>query len=206
MTAFRRPLKANSLHAFIDLNDLLQTFLQHLNQEHRMTALNYKYLYRNKPPWCSVALSGGHRMFMQTVTLLKSPSRHRVKITSIQSPRSLSLSQHRALSCRSVSRSLSSTRCTWDISQFVSNGRPIYTLSTGAGSVKRESWTALVAYSWFSTDDEALFQQSTQKSAILWLSFHLSLPIMERGQIRPFSQICVLQKHTYAVEPSVLKE
>lgn len=88
----------------------------------------------------------------------------------------------------------------------VSNGRPIYTLSTGAGSVKRERWTALVAYSWFSTVDEALFQQSTQKSAILWLSFRLSLPIMERGQIRPFSQICVLQKHTYAVERSVLKE
>lgn len=45
-------------------------------------------------------------MFMQTVTPLKSPSRHRVKITFIQSPRPMSLSQHKALLCLSDSLSL----------------------------------------------------------------------------------------------------
>lgn len=63
--------------------------------------------------------------------------------------------------------------------------------------------TALIAYSWFSTVDEALFQPSPQKSVILWLSFCLFLPIMGCGQIRPYSQICVLQKQMYAVEPSI---
>lgn len=129
------------------------------------TALNYKYLYRNKPPWCSIALSGGHRMFMQTVTPLKSPSRHKVKITSVQSPRALSLSQHKALLCLSVSLSLSSTQCTWDISHvWAMGGLFIY---SALGQVKWGRWTALVAYSWFSTVDEALFQPSPQKIILL---------------------------------------
>lgn len=49
----------------------------------------------------------------------------------------------------------------------VSDGRSIYTLRTGAGSVKWGRWTALVAYSWFSTVDEALFQPSPQKIILL---------------------------------------
>lgn len=62
--------------------------------------------------------------------------------------------------------------------------------------------TALVAYSWFSTVDEALFQPSPQKSVILIiiLSFLANHGMWANKTI--FTDLCT-SKQMYAVEPSI---
>lgn len=171
MTPFHRPLEANCLHTE-------GRSLKSIRASKSRTAQNYKYLYRNKPPWCSSlapflsldATECSRRLSRRS----KLPAGTRSRLLSFSLHVPCPLASTKALLCLSVSPSLSST-VHFRYFPDVSGGTPIYTLSTGAGSVKMGTselplrrQTALIAYSWFSTIDEAVLSNQVLESQ--WFS------------------------------------